>query len=230
MNRGRNEQARYDWVKAQLSKLPEGARILDAGAGEQQYRPLCSHLNYVSQDFAQYKPESDPTGLQMQQWNYPQLDIVCDIVSIPEKDESFDAVLCTEVLEHVPDPVKAIHEMSRLLRKGGMLILTAPFCSLTHFAPFHFSTGFSKYYYEHHLREAGLEIREMDINGNYFAWLNQELGRLPEVMKKYSGNEPGRLDYHAVSRVRKMLEKAENEDKGSEELLSFGIHVKAEKK
>lgn len=229
MNRGHNEQNRYDWVKAQLSCLAPGIRLLDAGAGEQQYRPLCEHFKYVSQDFAQYKPESDPTGLQMQTWNYPQLDIVCDITSIPEADNSFDAVLCTEVLEHVPNPVKAIHELSRLLRKGGTLLLTAPFCSLTHFAPYHFSTGFSKYFYEHHLQEAGLKITELNFNGNYFAWLNQELGRLPEVMAKYSGTEPGRIDYHAVGRVRKMLNAAENTDKGSDELLAFGIHIRAEK-
>lgn len=229
MNRGHNEQNRYDWVKAQLSRLTPGMRLLDAGAGEQQYRPLCEHLKYVSQDFAQYKPESDPTGLQMQKWNYPQLDLVCDITSIPEADNSFDAILCTEVLEHIPDPVKAIYELSRLLRKDGTLLLTAPFCSLTHFAPYHFSTGFSRYFYEHHLREAGLKITEIDFNGNYFAWLNQELGRLPEVMSKYSGAQPGRIDYHALSRVRKMLNATEQNDKGSEELLAFGIHIRAEK-
>ncbi|MCK6639819.1 MAG: class I SAM-dependent methyltransferase [Bacteroidia bacterium] len=229
MNRGRNEQNRYEWVKTQLSQLPSGQRLLDAGAGEQQYRNLCSHLRYVSQDFAQYKPESDPTGLQMQTWNYPALDIVCDIISIPEKDGSFDAVLCTEVLEHIPDPVKAIHELSRLLRTGGTMLLTAPFCSLTHFAPFHFSTGFNRFFYEHHLKEAGFEITELQINGNYFAWLDQELGRLPEIMSKYSDQSPGRIDYQAISRVRKMLNIAEAKDKGSEELLSFGIHIRAVK-
>ena len=35
-------------------KIPEGARILDAGAGERSYERYCGHLMYVAQDFAQY--------------------------------------------------------------------------------------------------------------------------------------------------------------------------------
>lgn len=50
-----NEDQRQAWLKAVLGNLPQGMRILDAGAGELKNRSHCTHLQYVSQDFCQYK-------------------------------------------------------------------------------------------------------------------------------------------------------------------------------
>ena len=130
-----NEHSRTTWVKRVLSEIPTGSRILDAGAGEMQYKRFCIHLDYVSQDFGSYDGEGDASGLQVGSWDQSQIDIVGDITDIPEPSASFDAVMCIEVLEHLPDPPAALRELSRLLKSGGMLILTAPFCSLTHFSP-----------------------------------------------------------------------------------------------
>lgn len=148
-----------------MAAIPAGQRILDAGAGEFQYRRFCTHLNYVSQDFAQYDGKGDGVGLQMGEWKYPQLDIVSDITAIPEPDGAFDAIMCIEVLEHVPNPILALRELARLLKPNGILILTAPFCALTHFAPFFYHTGYTRYFYEHWLTELGLEVEEMQCNG-----------------------------------------------------------------
>ena len=129
-----NDAQREAWVQRQLAQLPAGWRLLDAGAGEQRYRQHCGHLSYVSQDFAEYQPEQTAAGLHMARWDYGRLDIVSDITAIPEADASFDAILCSEVFEHLPDPLAAFREFARLLRPGGRLLLTAPFLSLTHFA------------------------------------------------------------------------------------------------
>jgi len=159
-----NEENRQAWLKKVIKVLPQGIRILDAGAGELRNRSLCSHLAYVSQDFCQYKGNSGGApneGLQSKSWDTSRIDLVCDITAIPEPDASFDAILCSEVLEHIPDPPKALDEFSRLLKPGGKLILTAPFASLVHFAPFHYCSGFSRYWYEYHLTLRGFEIKEL---------------------------------------------------------------------
>lgn len=126
----KNQTYREAWLERALAALPAGSRILDAGAGELQYKRYCRHLDYVSQDFARYDGQGNGKGLQSGIWDQTSLDIVSDICSIPQPDASFDAVMCVEVLEHVPRPVAALRELNRLLKRGGVLILTAPFCSL----------------------------------------------------------------------------------------------------
>ncbi|MEO6883802.1 MAG: class I SAM-dependent methyltransferase [Bacteroidia bacterium] len=225
-----NEINRVVWLKKTLEKIPSGLRILDAGAGEQQFKNFCAHLNYMSQDFAQYKPDEVKNGLQMHQWDYGKLDIVSDIVDIPEPDKSFDAIMCTEVFEHIPNPIAAIKEFDRLLKKGGYLIITAPFCSMTHFAPYHYYSGFNKYFYEKHLIENEFEILEITANGNYFEFLKQEMSRVTSIAEKYTNQKKSFIESKAIGIVYKMLVKFSKKNKGSEELLNFGFHILARKK
>jgi len=180
-----NEENRQAWLKKTLSALPRGARILDAGAGELRNRPLCSHLAYVSQDFCQYEGTGNGQGLQTGQWDTSQIDLVCDITTIPERDGAFDAILCSEVLEHVPNPTRALDEFARLIKPGGKLILTAPFASLVHFAPYHYCSGFSRFWYEHQLPQRAFEIEELTPNGDWFAYCQQELMRLGSMARRY---------------------------------------------
>ena len=166
----------------------------------------------------------------MGSWDQTKLDIISDIISIPEPDESFDAVMCTEVFEHLPKPINAIQEFARLLKKKGLLIVTAPFCSMTHFAPYHFYTGFNRYFYEMYLEENGFEILEIKSNGNYFEYMGQEIRRIPSIADRYSNNKPNRLEQLAIGLVLRMLERFSKKDKGSHELLCFGFHILAKKK
>lgn len=227
---GRNEGNRSSWLQKALAEIPAGSRILDAGAGERQYEKFCSHLNYVAQDFGQYDGKGDGAGLQRGAWDQTSLDIVSDVVAIPEADESFDAVMCIEVFEHLPQPVEAIREFSRLLRRGGYLIITAPFCSLTHFAPYHFCTGFSRYFYEHHLALHGFDVVDLQANGNYFEYLGQELQRLPSVAARYCNSGMTFPKRMLVRLVASMMAKFSARGTRSSELLCFGWHVKARKR
>jgi SAM-dependent methyltransferase len=226
----KNATTRDTWVAEVLAALPPGARLLDAGAGECQYKKHCRHLKYVAQDVAVYDGKGE-AGLQTGSWDFSQIDIVSDILDIPEPDASFDAVLCTEVLEHLPDPVRALDEMARLLRPGGMFIITAPFWSLTHFAPYHYATGFNRYFYEFHLGRLGFDIVDMIPNGNFFECVGQELRRVTEMAQRFAGGDkPTRLELHAMQIVLGMIERMSVRDIGSSEMLHFDYQVRAVKR
>ena len=226
----KNQSNREIWLEKTLKKVPTGSCILDAGAGEQQYKRFCSHLNYVSQDFAQYNGEGNSAGLQVGRWEQSNLDIISDITEIPKTDASFDAIMCVEVFEHLPEPIKAIQEFARLLKSNGHLILTAPFCSLTHFAPYHFYTGFNRYFYEKHLPANGFKIIDLQGNGNYFEYLAQEIRRIPWAVERYTtGIKCNDLEFLAMKSCLFMLERFSKKDIGSNELLHFGYHVYAMK-
>jgi ubiquinone/menaquinone biosynthesis C-methylase UbiE len=237
-----NQSTREDWLAKTLAAVPAGMRILDAGAGELAYKHLCSHLDYVSQDFAAYDGRGDDRGLQMGEWDYSGVDIISDITAIPEPSHSFDVVMCIEVFEHLAEPLKALDEFSRLLRPNGKLIITAPFCSLTHFAPYHFYTGFNRYFYEQELPRRGFEIKDLSENGNYFEFVAQEVRRIPSVENTYTETPgasfcrrvarriKGRREARGMRVVLGMLERCSRDDKGSQEILHFGYHVLAVKK
>jgi SAM-dependent methyltransferase len=224
-----NQSNRDMWLKETLKKIPAGFRILDAGAGELQYKKYCTHLNYVAQDFAQYDGIGNNAGLQTVQWDNTKLDIVSDITCIPEADASFDAIMCVEVFEHLPNPIAAIKEFSRLLKETGFLIITAPFCSLTHFAPYHFYSGFNRYFYEKHLIDNGFEILDISPNGNFFEYIAQEIMRIPYCAKKYSKTKISIIDKFFLFRLLTLLSKLSHKGQSSNELLNFGFHILAKK-
>ncbi len=132
--------------EAEAARLPAAAGVehlnLDAGAGEQRFRPACAHLKYVAQDFGEYDGRGDGSALQTRRWDQAKLDIVSDITAIPEPDGAFDAVLCISTLEHIgmandqyvseaaaDDPegdAHALRELGRVTRTAGKVLVTVP--------------------------------------------------------------------------------------------------------
>jgi SAM-dependent methyltransferase len=218
-----NEERRLAWLKHALSQVAPNSRLLDVGAGELRNKPYCSHLTYVSQDFCQYEGQGDGVALQTGKWDTTRIDLVSDITAIPAPDASFDVVLCTEVLEHVPDPLAALRELVRLVRPGGMIIITAPFCSLTHFAPYHYASGLSKYWFMKHLSELGFSSVEATPNGGWLDFVAQEVWRLPWIGRTYSSWALGWLALPVLGIMRLMKASVG----GSFELLTFGWQVVA---
>jgi SAM-dependent methyltransferase len=111
--------------------LPElRGNLLDVGCGEMPFRhALHPDVAYTGIDVA----EAADFGMSGN-------DVVkmFDGTNIPFPDNSFDNVLCTEVLEHAIDPERLMQEMHRVLKPGGVLVLTVPFSAREHHAPYDF--------------------------------------------------------------------------------------------
>lgn len=167
-----NQAERDLWVAGQASRVPAGARVLDIGAGACQYRKLFAHCSYETHDFAQLPADALFAGV-----GYGRIDYVSDVTALPVPDSAFDVALCTEVLEHVPDPIAAISEFARILKPGGLLIVTAPLGSGIHQAPYHFYGGYTPYWYRKFLGEAGFEDIRVEPNGGFFKFYGQESQR-----------------------------------------------------
>ncbi|MDP3661497.1 MAG: class I SAM-dependent methyltransferase [bacterium] len=98
------------------------------------------------------------------------------------KDGEFEAVLCTEVLEHLHTPQKAIDEMRRVLKQGGMLILTTRFIFPLHNIPGDYFR-FTRYGLAHLLRDwKSVEITEEGTTMDAFAVLCERMGFQTETL------------------------------------------------
>jgi len=68
-------------------------------------------------------------------FEYDNVDLVCDIHDLPFRDSSVDSIMSTAVLEHVREPDKVIKEIYRVLKKGGVVYTSIPFMQPFHASP-----------------------------------------------------------------------------------------------
>jgi SAM-dependent methyltransferase len=172
------------WVRQAAAKIPTGVRVLDVGAGSCPYRAHFSHCVYQTQDFTGLTDE------QLRDGKYGQIDYVSEITAIPVAAGSFDVVLCTEVIEHVPNPIGAVKEMGRVLKPGGTLLLSAPLGSGIHQAPYHFYGGYTPFWYRRFLGEAGFDEVVVEANGGFFKMFGWECVRFLHTLSVATGNMP----------------------------------------
>ncbi len=117
----------YFQLKAFLAKT--NGKLLDVGCGESPYRFLLDSntTQYVGLDIE----DADA------KFNYSRKDIYSfDGQHIPFESESFDFVLCTEVLEHVENYQKLVDEIHRVLKANGQALLTVPWSARFHYIPY----------------------------------------------------------------------------------------------
>jgi len=219
-----NQYQRDEFVRSELTKLPARSLILDAGAGSQRYRNDCEHLEYRAQDLGEYTRDQkrqlgDHGAGERSDYQFGPLDYTGNIWDIEEGDGTFDAILCTEVLEHVPYPIDTVRELARLLKPGGTLILTAPSNCLRHFDPIFYTSGFSDRWFEKVLPEVGLEVDVIEPVGDYYRWIAVELAR---TMKTHPLSTPALLPAFVYYQSKRPT-------KASVDTLCMGYHVTAHK-
>ena len=115
----------YRHVKSFLPAVR--GKLLDAGCGESPYRFLLpeNKIDYFGIDIA-----------RADAFDCRRTDIALfDGKRIPFDDEFFDAVLCTEVLEHVEDPQTFLSEIHRVLKPDGKALITIPWSARYHYIP-----------------------------------------------------------------------------------------------
>ncbi|HTX62360.1 MAG TPA: class I SAM-dependent methyltransferase, partial [Acidimicrobiales bacterium] len=111
------------FLRGEAKQLPPGSAVIDVGVGVAPFRELFAHTRYVTCDWE---------GSSYDQ----EVDIRAPATDIPVEEGSFDAVVCTEVLEHVPEPAAVLAELRRVLRPGGVLLVTVPFVWFLHEEPY----------------------------------------------------------------------------------------------
>jgi SAM-dependent methyltransferase len=223
-----NESARISFVTSKIEAVLEskaGANFLDLGAGLSPFKGVVERLGgkYLSQDFSSYIPNNKEMGLQNDDWNYPRHDFVCDINDF-EPGIQFQNLICTEVLEHVPDPIAVLAKISNLVETNGKVIITVPMLSLVHQAPYYYSSGLSVYWFTKWAPEFNLKIDELVVSGDFADLLDQELTRgfaqLPRIFRNRLFLSLKKL---FISSVRK------NADKSVLESGGFALFVYATK-
>jgi SAM-dependent methyltransferase len=153
-----------DAVQAFAHTLPPLARLLDAGAGEGQYKRQFAKQRYCGVDL----------GVGDATWNYRGLDVVADLGALPFRDGAFDAALHIVTIEHLREPGRALAEISRTLSPGATLLIAAPHEWEVHQAP-HDYFRYTRYGLEYLLERAGFEVCEMRPAGGYFRLLARRL-------------------------------------------------------
>jgi predicted SAM-dependent methyltransferase len=173
-----NQRDRDAWVRAKAAAVAPGARVLDVGAGTCPYRADFARCTYIACDFMGL--EDIRLGART---GYGRIDVVGSASRLPFATGSFDVALCTEVLEHLPEPEAALREMARVLAPGGRLLLTAPLGCGLHQEPHHYFGGFTPHWYRRVFAACGLALEEMTPNGGFFKHLAQECARVAWLAK-----------------------------------------------
>ena len=132
-------------------------RLLDAGAGRMAYRRMLEEFSdaYESLD------ATDPFG---------SIDHVADLQATGLPDAQYDSIFCTQVLQHLPEPARAVGEIARLLKPGGTAIVSVPHLVWLHNEP-HDYWRFTAHGMRHLLENAGLTSLSVEPVGGLICFL-----------------------------------------------------------
>jgi len=174
-----------DWVDLQWAYLIEQlvaiapkthGKMLDVGCGDCPYEHI--FLPYVEsytgvEHEATFALTTAAAGRAAGRAGRPP-DLSYDGDRLPFGDETFDCVLSVQVLEHTPHPDNLVAEMARVLKKGGLLILNAPFSFRLHEEP-HDYFRYTPHGLAEMCKRSGLRVTEVLPQGLLFSVLGHKL-------------------------------------------------------
>jgi SAM-dependent methyltransferase len=149
-------------------KTHASGRLLDMGCGKvplfDAYRRQVTSTECI--DWAQI-----PHGID-------HVDQICDLSdAIPYADNSFDTIILSDVLEHLPEPLNCWREMNRLLVPGGKVLLNVPFYYQLHEAP-HDYYRYTEFALKRFAETTGFEVVELNALGGPVEILADVTGKL----------------------------------------------------
>ncbi len=124
--------------------------MLDIGCGVKPYASAAAP--YVTRHVGLDRPPSRSAQ--------SRADLIASAYAVPFQDERFDTILCTDVLEHLEEPLKALHEAFRILTRGGHAIATVPLYWHLHEEPRDFYR-YTKHGLRYLFERTGFEIIEI---------------------------------------------------------------------
>jgi SAM-dependent methyltransferase len=142
-------------------------RLLDVGCGERPYAEHFPNIQryYGVEHLAAVINVDERLAASVAHVSHC-IDAFADGANLPFRDAVFDSVIATEVLEHVPNPERVVAEMARVLRDGGLALITVPFVGELHQIPYDFRR-YTKFGIELQIQEAGFDILENRSRGNF---------------------------------------------------------------
>jgi SAM-dependent methyltransferase len=154
----------YETTISAIRKYARG-KLIDIGCGDMMYRDL------FVQQVTQYDTlDIEPRG--------PDVKFIGSVLNMHMiYDNYYDSALCFDVLEHIPDPPKAVLEILRILKPGGTLMLSVPHLSRLHEEPNDFFR-FTKYGIQRVLQNAGFVQIEVISQGGLFSFLGHQFSTL----------------------------------------------------
>lgn len=186
-----------DFVKSAGESIGAGNKVLDAGAGHAPYRQYFAHTTYETADFGQVTKKE-----------YAAIDYVCDLSTIPVADGRFDAVILTQVLEHLPQPEAVLVELRRVLRPGGRIWLSTPLYFEEHEQPYDYYR-YTQFALRRLLDRAGFDVLTVDWLEGYFGTLSYQFQlaarHLPSSPRAYGGPLVGLIGSAASLGLRGLL-------------------------
>lgn len=142
--------------------------LLDIGCGGKPYHDLFADriVGYLGLDYP-------PTHLAVEEVaRVAMADVYGDGAHLPIRTGAVDTVLCTQTLEHVPEPWTVMDEIARVLRPGGHLILTVPLEWGLHGEPYDFYR-YTMYGLRHLAERSGLVVKYIRPRGGFWALMGQ---------------------------------------------------------